>query len=101
MAVSDQLREAIVRSELTHYRISQQTGIDTRTLDRFVSGEAPRMMSHNIDRLCEYLGLELQPVKKRSTAAKQGGKKRSTAGKQAAKKPSTGNRTASAKTRKR
>ena len=83
MAVSDQLREAIVRSGLTHYRISQQAGIDTRTLDRFVSGEAPRMMSHNIDRLCEYLGLELRPVR---APRKQTGKKTETSRNQSRKK---------------
>jgi DNA-binding Xre family transcriptional regulator len=64
VTVSEQLRKAIVDSGETHYRIGKQTGIDTRVLDRFVSGERPTLRSDTVDKLCEYLGLELRPKKK-------------------------------------
>lgn len=61
MTVSDQLRRAIIDSGLTHYRIGKDTGIDTKVIDRFVSGERPTIRSDTLDRLCEYLGLQLRP----------------------------------------
>ena len=70
MAVTDQLRQAVIESGDTHYRIWKETGVDVRALDRFVNGETSGMRGHNIDRLCDYLGLELRPVKKPSTAWK-------------------------------
>ncbi len=81
MTVSDQLRDAIRRSGLTHYRIGTDTGINIRTIDRFVSGKP--MHSDTIDAVCEYLGLELRPVR---APQKQTGKKTGTSRKQSRKK---------------
>ncbi len=89
MAITNQLRKAIVDSGQTHYRIGKDAGFAPHILDRFVSGQRPHLRTDTVNKLCEYLGLELCR------------KKRSTAGKQAAKKPSTGSRSASAKKRKR
>jgi hypothetical protein len=83
MSVSEQLRKAIAESGDTHYRIWKETGINSRNLDRFVTGQT-ELGGRNIDRLCEYLGLELCR-KKQQTAGKQPGKKRRTAGKDSAK----------------
>ncbi len=57
--VSEQLIEAIESSELTRYRISQETGIAQSTLSEFVNGN--RWLSlQNIDIVCELLNLELK-----------------------------------------
>ena len=75
MSVTDSLRSVIVRSGETHYRIAKMSGVDTRIIDRFVSGEAPNVRASTINKLAEHLGLELrlkkQAVKKRGTARKQ------------------------------
>ena len=62
MTISEQLIEAIESSELTRYRISQETGIAQSTLSEFVNGN--RWLSlQNIDIVCDLLDLELKPKK--------------------------------------
>ena len=56
--MSEQLREAIDKSGVSRYRIAQDTDIAESTLSRFVSGERGLSMEA-IDRLLEYLGLEV------------------------------------------
>jgi hypothetical protein len=85
MNVSEQLRQAIVESGETHYRIWKDSGVSSRIIDRFVDGTADIRVS-TIDRLAEYFGLELTK-KKSGTAPKEAGKKPGTAPKQAGKKP--------------
>ena len=87
MAVSEQLRKRIVDSGLTHYRIGTDTGINIRTIDRFI-GEGIPIKSFTLDTLCEYFGLELAEEKP-GTAPKEGGKKPGTAPKRAKKKTTT------------
>ena len=79
MKVSEHLRKAIVDSGETHYRIGKESGVDTKVIDRFVSRERPSVRSETIDRLCEYLGLELQP--KKQTGRKQPSKRPERGGK--------------------
>ena len=74
MTVSEQLKAAIKASEETHYRIAKGTGVDTRTLDRFMEGTRSHIRSDTIDLLCEYLGLELCPKKQRTKKGKRAGK---------------------------
>jgi len=88
MTITEQLRQAIIESGETHYRIGKETGVDTRVLDRFVSRQIEDMMGRNIDRLAEYFGLELAE-KKPGTAPKEATKKPGTTGKRAKKKPRT------------
>lgn len=76
MNVSERLRQEIVESGHTHYRVWKESGASSRIIDRFVDGTADIRVS-TVDRLCEYFGLELRP------------KNRETAGRQAAKKPAT------------
>ncbi len=60
--ISEQLIEAIESSDLSRYRISQETGIAQSTLSEFVNGN--RWLSlQNIDIVCELLDLELKPKK--------------------------------------
>ena len=60
MAVSQQLRQAIERSGLTHYRLGILANVDSRVIDRFISGERATIRSDTLDRLCKALGLELR-----------------------------------------
>lgn len=56
--LTDQLREAVRRSRVTRYRLSQELRIDQGGLSRFVSGERGLSLEA-IDRLAHYLGLRL------------------------------------------
>lgn len=59
---SDQIRQAILNSDLTRYQISQQTGIDQAALSRFVHGERGLALD-NVDLIAELLGLEVTQKK--------------------------------------
>ena len=85
MAITEQVRQAVIDSGETHYRVGKESGVDTRVLDRFVNGETDDIMGRNIDKLADYLGLELCR-KKRGTAPKQATKKPASSRKRTAKK---------------
>jgi DNA-binding phage protein len=55
---SDQLRQAIERSNKTRYRISQETGVSEAVLSRFVHQKVGLSME-TVDLICECLGLRL------------------------------------------
>ena len=59
MAISDQLRQAIQRSDKTRYRISVESGIDQATLSRFIKLGTGLSLA-NVDKLCECIGVELR-----------------------------------------
>jgi hypothetical protein len=61
---SDQLRRAILDSGMTRYRISQESGIAESVLSRFVH-QKQGLTSDSIDRLMDFLGLEIRPRRKR------------------------------------
>lgn len=60
---SEQLREAVRRSELTRYAISKETGIAQSILARFVNDGAGLSLA-NVDKLCEVLGVGMTAVGK-------------------------------------
>jgi transcriptional regulator with XRE-family HTH domain len=62
MTVSDQIKRAILDSDLTRYRIAQETGVDEATLSRFLSGERGLSMIA-IDRLANFFGYKLVKAK--------------------------------------
>ncbi len=73
---SDQLRQAILRSKKTRYRISAETGIAQSILSRFVREEGG-MRLDNIDLVMEAIGGRLQvdaeePKRKRSKKGRKG-----------------------------
>ena len=80
MTVNEQLRAAIGESGETHYRIGKGAGIAPSVLDRFVSRETDCLTGRNIDRLCDYFGLELRPkagqAERKPPATKRGAKKK-------------------------
>jgi DNA-binding phage protein len=63
MSVSDQLKAAIGKAEAkgeTRYKIAQESRVDYTVLVRFLDlGTSIRLKT--VDRLCDYLGLELKP----------------------------------------
>ena len=63
MSVSDQLKAAVEKAETkgeTRYKIAQESRVDYTVLVRFLDlGTSIRL--HTVDRLCDYLGLELKP----------------------------------------
>ncbi len=61
--VTEQLRNTIEKSGLTHYRIGKMSKVPPNVLDRVISGERRCLRSDTVDRLCEALGLELRPTK--------------------------------------
>lgn len=56
--ISDQLRQAIQESDLTRYRIAQETGIDESALAKFFNGKRGLSLEA-IDRLGELLKLRV------------------------------------------
>ena len=67
MTISDQLRAAIDKADVTLYRIAKDSQVDWGTIQRFMDGTRPNIRIDTMERLCEYLGLELRPKKKRSS----------------------------------
>ena len=62
--LSDQIRKAIADSEHTRYRIAQETGINEGGLNEFFHGR--RGLSLNsLDKLAEFLGLEVVTKKRK------------------------------------
>ena len=64
MTFSDQLRAAIQDQDVTLYRIAKDSEVDWGTLQRFLDGTRPNIRIDTVEKLCEYLGLDLQPKKK-------------------------------------
>jgi len=64
--IIEEVAKAIEQSNKTRYRIAVDCGIDHAVIHRIVHGG--RCGVETLDKLCEYLGLELRPVKKRSTS---------------------------------
>ncbi len=56
--LSDQVRQAIVDSGLSRYRIAQESGIDESALAKFYNGQRG-FNSNTLDILGKYLGLRI------------------------------------------
>ena len=85
MRFSEKLKDEIGKAAQTEplNQIGIKADVDRGMLSRFLSGERPNITIKTIDRLIEYLGLELRPVRSRS---KQTEKKTATSRKQSRKK---------------
>jgi len=66
------MRDAIRNSEQSRYRISRETGIAESVLSRFMSGETG-LSVETIERLANYLGLEVVVRSKRARGTRKGG----------------------------
>jgi plasmid maintenance system antidote protein VapI len=60
--IIERIVKAMERSGKTRYRIAVDCGIDHTVIHRLVHGGSCSI--ETADRLCEYLGLELRPVRK-------------------------------------
>ncbi len=60
MSITDVLKNAIKDSEETRYRISKATGVDQRTLGRFINNEVSPTGT-KLDALATHFGLVLVP----------------------------------------
>jgi transcriptional regulator with XRE-family HTH domain len=67
MSLTDTLREAIRQAPVSRYKIACETGVAESALSRFVSGERSLDLT-SVDKLAEYLGLELTATTRRSKA---------------------------------
>jgi Cro/C1-type HTH DNA-binding domain len=59
---SDELRQAIEKSELSCYAICQITGIDKAQMSRFINGKGGLSME-GTDAVCKLIGAKLVPGK--------------------------------------
>ncbi len=55
----DQIRDAVQRSKLSHYRICQETGIDKASMSKFLSGEREGLSMDNLNKLAALLKLRI------------------------------------------
>jgi transcriptional regulator with XRE-family HTH domain len=67
--ISESIRELIETCGQSRYRISQETGISQSNLSRFMSGQTNLSMNA-IDRLCQYLEVQLTLPGRRSGRSK-------------------------------
>jgi hypothetical protein len=70
MTISDQLRSAIRARDETLYRIAKDSGVDWGALQRFVDRRRPNIRMDTVNKLCEYLGLELHSKRKKGKKSK-------------------------------
>jgi transcriptional regulator with XRE-family HTH domain len=61
--LADQLRQAMIDSGKTQYRIAKDTGISQPLVTRFINGNCGVSLE-TADKLLEYLGLELSECKR-------------------------------------
>lgn len=62
--IEQSLRDSINQSGLSHYRLWKDTGVDNRSIGRFVDGERSLRLDVAA-KLAKRLGLELKPKKGR------------------------------------
>mgnify|MGYP000397934709 CR=1 FL=1 len=63
MSLTTQLREAIQSHEDSAYRLAINSGVPNPIIHRFMTGERGIAIG-SMEKLCDYLGLELTPKKK-------------------------------------
>ncbi len=63
-ALTDQIREAVKQSDLTHYEICRRTGINKASMSRFVNGHGGLSLA-NLDKLAELLRLRITTTKRK------------------------------------
>ena len=62
--IEQQLRQTILKADITRYRLSQQTGVSEGVLSNFVNGRRSLTMT-TAAKLAKALGLELRPTRKK------------------------------------
>ena len=57
--LTDQIRDAVKASKLTHYRLCKETGIDKASFSKFMSGERQGLSMEAFNRLAAVLKLRI------------------------------------------
>jgi transcriptional regulator with XRE-family HTH domain len=67
--LSDQLRDAIEKADVSRYELAKATGVSQSTLSKFVLKQRPGLSFDSMDRIGQYLGLVIvtQPKKRGAT----------------------------------
>ena len=71
MKLSDEVRRAISKSELSRYQIAKESGVQQSGLSRFMAGSA--LSTDSLDRIAAVLGLRIEI---KTSPGKAGKKKR-------------------------
>ncbi|MEQ8788888.1 MAG: helix-turn-helix transcriptional regulator [Pirellulaceae bacterium] len=64
IGIADALRKGIKATGETLYRVAEDSGVDYAVLHRFVN-DGTNIAVSNAEKLAEYLGLELQPRRRK------------------------------------
>jgi transcriptional regulator with XRE-family HTH domain len=62
--LTDQLRDAVKASKLSHYRLCKETGIDKASFSKFMSGERQGLSIEALNRLAAVLKLKIVSERK-------------------------------------
>ena len=57
--MTDQIRDAVKASKLSHYRLCKETGIDKASLSKFMSGEREGLSMDALNKLAALLKLRI------------------------------------------
>ena len=57
---------AIEAADVTLYRTARDAEVDWGTIQRFLDGSRPNIRIDTVDKLCESLGLELRPKRRKA-----------------------------------
>lgn len=70
--LSEQLRDAIEKADVSRYELSKATGVSQSTLSKFVLRQRPGLSFDAMDRIGEYLGLVIVKKKPKKRGATRG-----------------------------
>ncbi len=68
--LSDQLRDAIEKADVSRYELAKATGVSQSTLSKFVLKQRPGLSFDSMDRIGQYLGLVIVKQPKRRGATR-------------------------------
>jgi len=69
--LSQQIRDAILKADVSRYELAKETGVSQSTLSRFVRGDRPGLSFDALDRIGLYLGLSITTSRPRRRTKKE------------------------------
>jgi hypothetical protein len=63
-SLTDQIRDAVKASKLSHYRLCKETGIDKASMSKFLSGERQGLSMDALNKLAALLKLKIVSERK-------------------------------------
>jgi|LakMenE18May11ns_1017448.scaffolds.fasta_scaffold8143220_2 transcriptional regulator with XRE-family HTH domain len=70
--LSDQLRDAIEKADVSRYELAKATGVSQSTLSKFVLKQRPGLSFDSMDRIGQYLGLVIVKKPTKNKGANRG-----------------------------